>query len=106
MFLPKVITEATIIDAALNHWPLIKEIHVQFHTHVVGNRYGATQEAICICSVEGIEARRQFTAISPEQLLNKVLHNQADWKDASDIVSDLDTLTWTADTPDTNEDES
>lgn len=105
MFLPKVITESTVIDAALDHWPNIKEIHVQFHTHVVGNRYGVTQESVCICSVEGIEARRQFTAVSPEQLLYRVMHNQADWKDASDIVSDLDMLTWTADTPEV-EDES
>lgn len=79
-------TEKDILTIALTKWPNAAEIHVQFHTHVVGNRYGKTVEGLCRCSVEGSDVRRQFTAMTAIDLSCKVRNNQADDRDYTDLI--------------------
>lgn len=81
-------TEEDIVTIALSKWPNAAEIHVQFHTHVVGNRYGTTTEGLCRASIEGSNVRRQFTAQTAMDLARKVRNNQADDRDYTDVVDD------------------
>lgn len=81
------ISETDILNAALEHWPNAAEVHVQFHTHVMGTRLGINREGVCICSVEGSNVRRQFTADTPQALIRRVTENVADWKDHTDVAA-------------------
>lgn len=81
-------TEQSIIELALSKWPNAAEIHVQFHTHVVGNRYGVTSEGLCRCSVEGSDVRRQFTSNTALDLAHRIRHNLADERDYTDLIED------------------
>lgn len=83
-------TEQDILEAALAHWPLAAEVHVQFHTHVMGTRLGVNREGVCVCSVEGSDVRRQFTAPTPNELFKAVTLNKSDWKDYSDLIDEED----------------
>lgn len=86
-------TESDILTLALQKWPNAAEIHVQFHTHVVGNQYGTTVEGLCRCSVEGSDVRRQFTAMTAVDLFSKVRNNQADDRDYTDLLEDEERAT-------------
>lgn len=77
------ITERDVVELCLSKWPQAAEIHVQFHTHIVYNysRGGMLpHDGVCVAAIEGSNVRKQFTAITPEDLFSRVEQNLADWK--------------------------